>query len=532
MLPSPDLISCRDRLARRVFDRVGPAGLVDAPCESRVLESALLLSLLEAERIAPDAAARLRHYLRTTLDTSPPDAVQAAFGRAALGEIVPGSTIVRETLSSFAHYTADRKRLMFQTLLAELGAADFPAVPLTAFNSYDKPNWLPLQTRALMIMAAWGTGTPNAITEDDWATLLPAVRPGPVWEGNHFARLVSLLALRKHPGHRQAVRDTLHRIAVHDLRPDGGVPFITGLDLFATAIAGIGLAGIRPGTAPLTDMADAFAAHQQPDGGFCYATGVAQTDVEDTSYGIEFLRAAAPRQHARTIAAAEHYLLAQRNADGGFPTYAHGSPSDVVMTAAAVNALAPNPAHQLTVQQSVAYISEQTKAGDFIARSWSRSDTNTVFRVSLACAPLPRSAPAQLREAAAATRRRLARYLADTQHSDGGWGHDKDDSSDPISTAYAVIALAHLPEETTVLSRALRYLITEQQPDGGYTSKPDQAGPRPVLYRAPALTDVCVLLAFAHATPSCGVSAAGDDHRPADAGGPGPDRGEHLHNAM
>ncbi|MFF1952345.1 hypothetical protein ACFVXI_26870, partial [Kitasatospora herbaricolor] len=74
----------RDRLARRVAARVGPDGLLRAPCESRVLESALALWLLTAERAAPQARRRLTRYLRDALDRRPPDALQRALGRGAL----------------------------------------------------------------------------------------------------------------------------------------------------------------------------------------------------------------------------------------------------------------------------------------------------------------------------------------------------------------------------------------------------------------------------------------------------------------
>nr|WP_236648980.1 prenyltransferase/squalene oxidase repeat-containing protein [Streptomyces clavuligerus] len=63
-----------------------------------------------------------------------------------------------------------------------------------------------------------------------------------------------------------------------------------------------------------------------------------------------------------------------------------------------------------------------------------------------------------------------------------------------MSTAYAVIALSGAPGHTAVLGRALAYLLDRQQDDGGFSSRPDQAGPRPLLHDIPALADVNVLL--------------------------------------
>lgn len=496
---SPGLLRCRDQLAHRVLAQIPPTGLVNAHCESRVLESALLLCLLERESLEPGAVGRLRRYLTAQLATAEPDALQAAFARVALGHAGTDGDIVRTALSSFDHFTAARKQTTFQTLLAELGAAEFPLDALAASGTPGQQSWLRLEMAAVKVMAAYGTGTQAAVTAADWARLTRAVQPGPVWEGNHLARLLGLFALRHQPGYRARVREALRRIA-GELRPDGGLPFVTGMRVFATAIAGIALNRTSFEGALIARLADAVAAEQHPDGGFGYTVGVAQSDVDDTSYVIEFLRASAPGRHAEVVTAAETYLLRRQNPDGGFPTFALGGPSEVAMTSAAVSALGPNPAHRLVTERAVSFIVEHTRPGSSIERSWSRNATNAIFRATLACDVLSPHAPTALRSAAAANRRHLIAHLIETQGADGGWGHDVDDS-DPISTAYAVIALAHAPRHAAALRRALAYLAGRQQPHGGYHSKPDQAGPRPLLYHVPVLADVCVLLAFAHAIP-------------------------------
>lgn len=503
LLTPSDLRRCRDRLAHRVSARVGPNGLIAAPCESRVLESALLLHLLETECVAPVAADQLRRYLKAQITTDPPDTLQCTFARLSLGEgeSKTAGAAIGEALSSFEHFSAARKQLMFQTLLAELGAATFPPHAPAMFNADRQQSWLQLEMCALKVMAAYAAGTPTTVTADDWARLAPAVQLGPVWEGNHLARLLGLLALRHHRAHRPAVRETLGRITA-ELRPDGGLPFITGMDVFATAIAGIALNRTRPDDALAARMADALAAEQHPDGGFGYTVDVSQSDVDDTSYAIEFLRAAAPLRHSAVITAAESYLLRQRNPDGGFPTFAHGSPSEVAMAAAAVNALAANPAHRQTIERGVAYIVDRAERGASTERGWSRNATNAAFRTALVCDTLTSHTPAPLRRAAADHRLRTIEHLIETQGTDGGWGHHIGDHSDPISTAYAVIALTSVPQHTAAPHRALTYLAGQQESHGGYHSKPDQVGPRPLLYNAPVLADVCVLLSFAHAVPA------------------------------
>ncbi|WP_441249343.1 prenyltransferase/squalene oxidase repeat-containing protein [Kitasatospora sp. McL0602] len=486
-------LRCRDRLARRVAERVGPDGLLDAPCESRVLESALLLHLLTVEEGPAAARDGLVRYLKTTLDVSPPDAIQTAAARAALGEAVPGDRYAVAALASFDHFTAARKRVMFETLLAELGAADFRPVPPEAFRVDGQQSWLRLEMAALKVMSAHGNGHPEAVRAEDWAALEPALGPGRVWEANHLARLIGLIALRRCPGYRPAVRRALARVTA-DLRPDGGLPFITGMDVFATAIGGLALAGTTRPARLLAEMAEALAAQQHPDGGFGFTRGVAQSDVDDTSYAVEFLRHGVHPGSGRVVAAAENYLLAQRNPDGGFPTFARGTQSEIAMTAAAVNALAPNPAHREVVGRAVRFIAGHQQpqgASALLERSWSRNVSNAVFRTVLACDAAPAGMDG--------LKQHLLAQLVLGQGGDGGWGHQPGDPSDPISTAYAVIALSRSPRYAERMNRALGYLMNCQQPDGGYRSRPDQAGPRPLLYDAPALADVCVLLAFAHA---------------------------------
>lgn len=505
-LPAPGpLLDRRALLARRVADRVGADGLVTAPCESRVLESALLLALVTG--LTPHAPARdwLVQYLKHALDTGAPDPIQVAVARAALGEAVAGDEHAERALGCFAHFTAVRKRLMFQTLLAELGAAPWPEVPLEAYDTGGQQSWLELEMAALKTMTAHGTGRTGGLRERDRAALEPALRPGPVWEGNHLARLLGLLALRREPELRTRVAEAVTRVTA-ELRPDGGLPFITGMDLFATATAGLALTSAgHGGTERTARMAVALVARQHEDGGFGFTRGVRQSDADDTSYVIEFLRAGAAgtgvhrAASAAAVSAAEDYLARLRNDDGGFPTFARGVASETAMTAGAVNALAPSPRHRRLAEDGVRFLTRPERSAALFERSWSRNITNAVFRTVLACESLTPGAPVELRAEASTLRVRLLRHLRDRQQPDGGWGHEDHGPSDPISTAYAVIALSRTPEHAAQLRAALDYLAREQRPDGGFVSVPDQAGPRPLLYDAPVLADICVLLAWGHA---------------------------------
>ncbi|WP_405804381.1 prenyltransferase/squalene oxidase repeat-containing protein [Streptomyces sp. NBC_01187] len=532
------LLAAQARLAGRVRARVGADGLVAAPCESRVLESALLLGLVRGLAPGDPACDRLTRYLKHALDTDPPDPVQSAVARAVLGEVVAGHADTERMMARFPHFTAGRKRLMFQTLLAHLGAAPWPALPLARYAEYaasGQQSWLGLEMAALKVLAAHGTGRTAELGPGDLDALAPALRPGPVWEANHLARLLGLLALWTDPARRTETSAAIRRVT-RELRPDGGLPFITGMDLFATVTGGLALTAAGYGAhASVRRMADAVAARQHADGGFGFTRGVRQSDADDTSYALEFLRATAPGRHVRAVEAAEDHLVALANDDGGVPTFARGVESETAMTAGAANALAPStrPGPRRTAEAAARFLARAAEeaseregpGGALHERSWSRNVTNALHRTVLACESLTRTGLDVPRERLAGLRERLLSQLVERRLPDGGWGHEDTGPSDPISTAYAAVALSRSREHALELRSAVDYLADRQRPDGGFTSVPDQAGPRPLLYDAPALADICVLLAWGHAltTPSAapagtGAAPAGTSAAPAGTG--------------
>ncbi|MFH9721980.1 prenyltransferase/squalene oxidase repeat-containing protein [Streptomyces sp. NPDC017254] len=494
----------RARLATRLLGAAAPDGLLRAPCDSRILESALALRLLTVTGVDPDAQERLTRRLKTAVDEGAPDPVQEAAARAALGEYVDGPAALTRLLGGFDHFTAGRKRLMFQTVLAELGAHPFPELPSPegVFEERGQQRWLVTEMAALKVLYAFGIGRPRLVGEDDWQTLAPCALPGAPPYGNHLARTLALLALRHRPRYAGAVTARARELRGL-LREDGGLPFITGMDVFATATGGLALAGAGAPAHTLRVLAAALAERQNPDGGWGFDREVDQSDVDDTSYCVEFLRTAAPERCGTEVAAGERHLLARQGEDGGFPTFEAGTASEVAITAAAVNALAPNPAHRPVVEAAVRFVvARQEGAGPF-ERSWSLNESNALFRTVLAYDSFHAVAPGHPAgtEVARARARAVAR-LVDTQNADGGWGHVPSDPSDPISTAYALIAVARTPAVPSAVGateRAVRHLLERQRPDGGFVSRPDQAGPRPLAYHVPLLTDVCVLLGLNHA---------------------------------
>jgi squalene-hopene/tetraprenyl-beta-curcumene cyclase/sporulenol synthase len=400
-------------------------------------------------------------------------------------------------LGAFDHFTSRRKRIFFSILLELVTGEDLQLGLMPQhFVSHGEQRWVSVMMRALEILYFAHHGRRDLITDDRVEMLLSTTAPsyGGTWEQYLLGHLLTLLALSELPSHAGVVSRCVDALLEHQ-RPNGGFGFITRMEIFASATAGLGLIGAGVDRAPLYAVGDFLASHQQPDGGWGYALGVKQTDIDDTSYCVEFLRALNPTRYRLELALAEHYLLGMQNRDGGFPTFCHGNSSEVAMTAAALNALAPSRRRYRQVfRNAVQYIVDNQHPDGTFERSWSCAHSNAIFRALLAIQTLSDGRSAAERQDA---ERRAMSYLRMSQNEDGGWGHLIGDDSDPISSAYALITLSHFDGEFTI-GRGVDYLVQQQLSDGGYTSRPDGSGPRPIAYDVPVLADHFALIALDH----------------------------------
>ncbi|MFD8810214.1 prenyltransferase/squalene oxidase repeat-containing protein [Streptomyces sp. NPDC059627] len=492
----PSVAPARQRLTDHLLGQVAADGSVRGRCASRVLESALVLALLRDSGHCPEQREEIARYLRRhpgargTLDRVLSNAALRLGPEAENGWAL-------SWLDGFEHFTAPRKRLMFETVLAALGVLPYDHdVDPDAIEYRGFASWVDLSlcsVRALHL-AARGRGAPveQAFLEER----LERGSTQHVWERNVLAHVLALTALhRLTPGHR-LVREGL--AAVLDCQnPDGGIPFITGLEIFCTATAGLALMRSHADATPRpTALGDYLAARQQADGGWAYAEGVRQTDVDDTAYCLQFLQALAPQRYAGQIEAGTRYLLRIANRDGGFPTFIHGHASETAMTAGALTALAPRwEDHPGLAQASLEYLLMSQRPDGTFERSWSLSEANAVFRTleALHHAEPRQSAPLRTR-ISRATALALG-HLMTAQNSDGGWGQRASDPSDPISTSYALLATRRW-QRTPAHRQGIGYLLTQQRDDGGFSSRPDQAAPRPLPYDVPVLADICALWAL------------------------------------
>jgi squalene-hopene/tetraprenyl-beta-curcumene cyclase len=493
------VVVARNYLAQHVLDGIAADGSIRGECDSRVLESALALLLLQRQNAHPAACERIVGYLHSQWSADALDPFHHVLTASVLGwdARTSAAEAIETYLSSFEHHTSRRKRIFFSILLELVSGEDLQlGLRPEHFAVNGEQRWVVVMMRALEILYFAQHGQTELITEDRVELLLETTGPNPggTWEQYLLGHLLTLLALSVLPAHASVVTRCIDALLEHQ-RPNGGFGFITRMEIFASATAGLGLIGAGIDRGSLYAVGDFLAQHQQPDGGWGYALGVLQTDLDDTAYCVEFLRSLNPTRYRLQLALAEQYILNMQNRDGGFPTFARGNASEVAMTAAALNALAPSRRrHRHVFRNAVQYILDNQNPDGTFERSWSCAHSNAIFRALLAIQTLADGRSAAERMDA---ERRAMSYLRMSQNEDGGWGHLIGDDSDPISSAYALITLSHFDGEFTI-GRGVDYLVQQQLSNGGYLSRPDGSGPRPIAYDVPVLADHFALIALDH----------------------------------
>ncbi|GAA4236639.1 hypothetical protein GCM10022254_46790 [Actinomadura meridiana] len=526
---SPDHVrEATTRLLAHVGARVDPDGALREQCQSRVLESALALTLMA--RIEPSRGAwgvvppqgtglnsaargRLLGFLQAQHDA--PDeldrvlaklAIGRATGREAADDDVLIGKLTDGVLGAAPGFISGRRRMMVYAVLSVLG---FPLPPEAAPPADQRAptdpmhSWAAVQQAAVLLILATATGVSNEATAAAQRTLLAVDPATTVWEGYVLMHILALHGLAGVPGQEETVRDGVRTLLRYQ-RDDGGFPFVAAMHNWCTSTAGMGLAAAGAPRSLLRTMAGMLVAHQggavRPSlsrgaalrDGWSMSTDVALNDVDDTSCALEFLQATGPVAFGDSVRRGVDALLAVQGDDGGFPTYVAGASSEPCMTAAAVNALTPHPRTAPARARALAFLADSQLPDGGFEPGWSRSRLHTIFRTRLAACG---AAPDDRHTAQLAAR--IERTVRETQNDDGGWGMQPGDPSDDISTACGLITLCYGTDPVPV-GRALSWLLDRQDPDGGYSGPPDMVGPRPFPYHFPVLTDAPVLLAYGH----------------------------------
>lgn len=496
----------RERLLRHLLSRFDLDGAIRDQCGSRILESSLLLRLLQKEGANEAAQARLAAYLE---GAEPDGELSAIIADAALGRGNPQRA--SQYLASFSHDTGSRKILLVRTLLALFDLVPFvDLLGAHPIHYMGFASWTEVTLCATKILRAHALrkDEPGSETDADRAFLasrLASTGTGRVYEGNLLAHLIALFALQTRGRGDPLLRDGAAAMLRHQ-RSDGGVPFITGQEIWVTALAGAALAGTGGDRTFLIPMADKVASWQLPDGGWGYSEDTGQSDVDDASRCVDFLSTVDPVRYADTIRRGKDYLVAMAEpSTGGFPTYVRGHASDVDVTAGSVIALLPFwDKHAALLDKSTEFLLDEQAPDGTYPLAWTMSNCSVIGHVLDALRRVPAAPPVAQRIARAA--HDGAHYIHTAQNSDGGWGQQPGQPSDVLSTAHAIPPLAHhgIPR---ALHRGVSYLLSQQQMDGGFSSPPDQVGPRPLAYDFPVLADVHALNALNAVLPAIAVPA-------------------------
>jgi squalene-hopene/tetraprenyl-beta-curcumene cyclase len=478
----------RTQLAGRLAARIEPDGSIQGRCASRGIESALFLRLLRDNRLLPDVQERLARYLEHAV---PAHQVESLVQAAVLGRHGQ-SEDTAAFLRAFDHPTGERKRILLSTVLALVGARQVHDPPVQDIPPYrGNAVWTDLTLCAIKIIHDCAGG--RSVREDQaFLERLLRAQPVPgVWQGNLFAHLMGLHAVAVADPGSPLLRQGVSALS-SQLNPDGGIPFISGQDVWVSALAGSALARSTPDAGATAAKTGGFIAAQQlPDGGWGYDHSTSQSDVDDTSRCVALLESLDPAKYRRELAEGRSHLAARAGQDGGFPTYMRGDRSEADLTAGSVIALAGHSSTRrgLLVRAGEFLLSAQHEQGWFDP-SWTRSQASVLAHVVEALEELERVGAADPARAGQAIGRAVS-YLLREQNSDGGWGRP---ASDALATAHAVTALAGRADPER-LSAALSLLLSAAE-HPRLPARPDQIGPRPIPYDFPVLVDVHVLTAL------------------------------------
>ncbi|MGP3950642.1 prenyltransferase/squalene oxidase repeat-containing protein [Streptomyces sp. 7N604] len=497
----PMLVGLRTCLARLVDAQ----GRVHCRCRSRVLESSLALRLLEAEGGWAEQAARLRAYLGTAAVRADATELDRVLGLAALGR-GSADTCAADVLTGFEHHSAHRKRVLLDTILYLVGAMKaLPQREESAFALRGLHRWKQPEMVACRVVHAHEGERWEAVEESDLALLRKVVSGGSIYEGNNLTHLLCLSALQLLPGHGPLMDAGVARLLA-TLTEDGGLSLAVDMDTWTTSVVGLALAeaGARR---ELTDRICAWLGRRQLcDGSWSFTDGVSQTDVDTAYTGLGLLHRQDPMRYAPSLDRGHDYLERMQNADGGWPVYRHGNPSEAAMTGGALTVLTTRAArHGNRLAAGAAWLVSAQKPDGTFERGWSLAEGNAIVRAvdglndAVEHATLPRT----LAQAARRAVGRSIAYLTASQNPDGGWGHRTGSPSDPASTGFALAALSRAADRKAVPS-ALAYLRGVQRPDGGFDCLADTAAPRPLVVDIPALGLAYVLRGLARSASAAG----------------------------
>jgi squalene-hopene/tetraprenyl-beta-curcumene cyclase len=482
--------------------RDGSGFLFYSQMKGRLLETALVLHILQKEGVDPDWQDRLYSYLVDNISNA--DVFSAIVAKAVL--VSSSKDIAPEGMSSFGvnrlvgalQYAKKRKYALLSTILAEVGAVPFGMFTVNPDHFADEAVHLfsRLYVAALKIIHERWKKTGVDLTADV-AFLAEAQGDNGGWEQQSLITIVALLALgSKHPSFEKGLE--FLKSLTHE---NGSVAFCDNLNLWTTSLAAIALLKSEQiANGVFHRIADYVVARQHESGGWAFSERVTQTDTDTSAQCAQLLIQLDPDRYAEPIARAHRYFLGLQRPDGGYPTYEVAGDSEATMSANIVLVQAMSidrrPDLREPIRNGLRFIRARQKPDGTFERSWSLCETYSIFRVNLAlngCRGLDDGL--EFGE----IQRKSLDYLLGYQHEDGGWGQTSTKASDALSTSYALLSLALLRRQVPAdrIALAQKYLLSQQDATtGGFISVPDVVGPRPIVFNIPMLSTIFPVMAL------------------------------------
>ncbi|MDT0341549.1 prenyltransferase/squalene oxidase repeat-containing protein [Streptomyces litchfieldiae] len=492
-----------DLLARR-----GPDGRWHGGCRGRLLESALAAHLLRETDAPPAVRGAVEGFCARALAAEEESATD---GNAAvdpfdrlLSRFLAAAALRRPArdgdearvvaaLRTYRHASGARKRALFGALLtllrpdADWDTPDCPPDPLAVSGG---GGWLRPTLVAVRLLAG-GRG-PRA-DRADVAFLRDSQSPDGSWDQYVLGTVTILLVLRRLGLAPDVVARGL-RFVLAQVRDDGGVPFISSVDTWLTCLASLTLADCGTSRGALAASVDYLCGAQLPCGGWGYAPGVRHADADDTAVAVTFLKQCATPATQLAADAGSAWLRDAQNADGGFNTYLRGARSEAEISAKAITALLagrPGPRERAAAARAWRWLAAGQRADGGYRAEWVRSPAFPVLHV--------------LRAARAVAARGLADPAPVVARAVAGLRAARPADAGPLTTAYAVAALATAGDGGGLLTDGVRLLVATG-PDTAVP--PDSLGPRPFVYDVPLLYAVYRLGALAAARDQLSIQSA------------------------
>jgi len=486
-----DVAAAATRALDQLLSHCQPDGRIHCACSSRLIESALTLHLLRDRPRHRKRADRLRTYCRAAAEAAaretepnPLAALDRAFGRAVAAAVLdaPDKQALGDALIGLAsqldHPSRGRKLRLLRALLAEIdpaAAAETPASDPESPAAHQR--WTRLLLAAVELLEDGrrpNCGAPARAA----AWLASHQRSDGSWEKHVLLTVTTLIALDKAGGHAGIVERGIDFL-IGQMRHDGGIPFVPDVDVWLTALVGLGAATWDDARRDLGPLAAFVARHQLPSGAWAFTDGVDVEDADDTGTCAAFLERYGTPQLAAAAEQGRRALLGFRNPDGGFTTYVRGAPSEAEITARAVFVLGRHiDRHGAEIEAAIRWLTAAQREDGTFPFEWTLSPYYPIAQVVSALAELP-----ELTAAARYMQEQAVEHLVRARNPDGGWGPVGGLVSQVLPTAYAVLALARAPQsDRAAVAAGVQFLLRAQRPSGAFRSPPDALGPRPFVF--------------------------------------------------